>query len=407
MMARPKRLTAWMYGSQVADIERRGNYDIRWRYTREAFERWDPGTPLVSCSLPVSSDWQPASRYLRGLLPEGSHLLAAAARAGVTTADTFGLLARFGRDVAGALVVTADDADPAASRDDAHSFEAIDDERWKQIVEAMEANDDIIEDDSELSLPGLQNKVLLVREEGRWARPTKGRPSTHILKLDEPRGRGVITGEYHASILAAAVGVGNAAVDHTIVGGRGCMIVERFDRYLDENSSLARLHQEDACQALGVDHEAQRGRGKYESAGGPTLRAIAGLFRPPVAHLTRELVALTKLVTFTVMIGNADAHGKNIGILHHADGTISLAPAYDVVPTALWPELRSAAAMSIGAAINMAQIGRRDIVNEARAWGLDAALADRAIDDVVERVVVADIAHDELRSLVKMNLDKL
>lgn len=224
----------------------------------------------------------------------------------------------------------------------------IDDERWKQIVEAMEANDDIIEDDSELSLAGLQNKVLLVREEGRWARPTNGRPSTHILKLDEPRRRGVITGEYHASI-----------------------------------------------------------RGKYESAGGPTLRAIAGLFRPPVAHLTRELVALTKLVTFTVLIGNADAHGKNIGILHHADGTISLAPAYDVVPTALWPELSSAAAMSIGAAISMAQIGRRDIVNEARAWGVDAALADRTIDDVVERVVVADIAHDELRSLVKMNLDKL
>ncbi|MEZ5261137.1 MAG: hypothetical protein R2755_05025 [Acidimicrobiales bacterium] len=33
----------------------------------------------------------------------------------------------------------------------------------------------------------MQNKLLLIRDGGAWFRPTGGRPSTHILKVEDRR----------------------------------------------------------------------------------------------------------------------------------------------------------------------------------------------------------------------------
>lgn len=48
--------------------------------------------------------------------------------------------------------------------------------------------------------------------------------------------------------------------------------------------------------------------------------------------------------TFTVLIGNADAHGKNVALLHPSPDRVALAPLYDMVPTVFWPTLRKRAA---------------------------------------------------------------
>ncbi len=53
------------------------------------------------------------------------------------------------------------------------------------------------------------------------------------------------------------------------------------------------------------------------------------------------------MVAFTVTIGNADAHGKNLGFVHRQPGAVSLAPLYDTVPTVLWPNLRTRRAMTV------------------------------------------------------------
>jgi serine/threonine-protein kinase HipA len=103
----PDRLQVWLHGEHVAGIERRTRNDRRLRlfYTDEARERWPLNSPLVSCSLPLSRRPLEANAYLAGLLPEGEALAAMAARAGTSVIDTFGLLRRYGRDVAGALVI--------------------------------------------------------------------------------------------------------------------------------------------------------------------------------------------------------------------------------------------------------------------------------------------------------------
>jgi serine/threonine-protein kinase HipA len=50
-----------------------------------------------------------AGLFFRGVLPEGDHLRFLAAEANVASYDTFGLLARFGKDIAGAIVVAAEE----------------------------------------------------------------------------------------------------------------------------------------------------------------------------------------------------------------------------------------------------------------------------------------------------------
>jgi serine/threonine-protein kinase HipA len=69
-----------------------------------------------------------------------------------------------------------------------------------------------------------------------------------------------------------------------------------------------------------------------------------------------------------VLIGNADAHGKNLAFLHPTPERIRLAPLYDTVPTALWPRLRREAAMSIGGQVLLSDVTLDDIVREARLW---------------------------------------
>jgi serine/threonine-protein kinase HipA len=73
---------------------------------------------------------------------------------------------------------------------------------------------------------------------------------------------------------------------------------------------------EDACQALGRDWEEHRGRGKYERHGGPSFVEIARLLDEYSSSGIEQLRRLLSVATFTVAIGNADAHGKNLSLVH-------------------------------------------------------------------------------------------
>jgi serine/threonine-protein kinase HipA len=90
-----------------------------------------------------------------------------------------------------------------------------------------------------------------------------------------------------------------------------------------------------------------------------------------------------------VTIGDADAHGKNISLLHPTAEHVSLAPLYDTVPTALWPQRRPTAAMHINGRTLLSDVTREDLIREARHWGLGPLLAARTVTEVTERLRVA------------------
>lgn len=383
-----RQLVVWLGDEPVASIEAKRPWELRSRYSAGVVDRIPTNSPFLSCSLPVSRSKGDALFWGRGILPEGAHLQALATRAKVPTNYTADLLARYGRDIAGAFTITA--GPPPEPRQWAVE-EYTDDELATELRNAATEPGFATRDDSELSLAGLQHKLLVVRTPtGRWARPLHGHPSTHIMKLDDPRRPGLIEAEHSALLLAAAVGLTTITPEFIYVDGLPILVVDRFDRARSDDGTISRIHQEDACQALGVNLDAGGGRGKYQDAGGPTYAAIAALLRAHSGQpLTQELGQLLRLAAFTSIIGNADGHGKNISfIIDTDDGTISLAPAYDTVPTALWPELRRTQAMTIAGTYSVAATFD-DLVVEGASWGLSRARAADIVATFAEEVVAA------------------
>lgn len=389
MAARREQLQVRYAGVHVADLRARRPWQLELRYTDEALERWPRNTPLVSCSLPLGRQRLDASVFCRGLLPEGDHLRALAERIGRPSNDAHALLAAFGRDVAGALTITEGEPGPRLAEVVAYTDDDLEEE-----VAGLPDRPLAIHDDSELSLAGLQDKMTLVAlPDGRWGRPVRGAPSTHVLKLEDGRHPGLVDAE--AACLRLAQALDLTAVDAQVrsIAGRRCLIVERFDRRRGPDGDVVRLHQEDACQALARDPAARMGRGKYEDAGGPSLAEVARLLDVHAADAPTELDALVAATTFTVLTGNADAHGKNVALLHPEPGRVELAPLYDTVPTALWSTLRTIGAMRIGGVRELGRVRLEDIVAEAARWphepararAVALATAGRALDalDVV------------------------
>jgi serine/threonine-protein kinase HipA len=383
-MSGPEALDVWLDDVRVARLVRGRNGEISCRYSEQALERWPANSPVISCSLPLGSRPRSALAFCKGLLPEGEALRAMAEQAGLATHQTFELLARFGRDVAGALVIAQEE--PEEQR---FGVEPLDRAGLERAVEELDDYPLGAHDDSELSLAGLQDKLLLVKlADGSWGRPLRGRPSTHILKADDPYRPGLVEAEAHCLALARAAGLTTIDTELERVGERTCLIVSRFDRS-GGPGEVRRIHQEDLCQALAIDPDANRRRAKYERAGGPSFKQAAQLLdsysRDPLGQLDR----LVAIVTFTALIGNADAHGKNLALLHPDPGQIELAPLYDTVPTALWPKLRSEAAMSIGAQVSLPDVSLADIIREARLWRHRPERAEATARATIDAVVAA------------------
>lgn len=108
------------------------------------------------------------------------------------------------------------------------------------------------------------------------------------------------------------------------------------------------------------------------------------------------LHGLLVAVTFTVLIGNADAHGKNIAFLHPTPESIELAPLYDTVPTVLWPKLRTRGAMSVGGVWELSAVTFDDLLAEAASWRHDRDRARTVVADTAQRLLAAagDLAED-------------
>ncbi|MGH3008971.1 MAG: HipA domain-containing protein [Gaiellaceae bacterium] len=403
----PDRLQVWLEGAHVADVERprRSDARLRLRHTDEALERWPLNTPLVSCSLPVSNRPAAANAFLRGLLPEGDALAVMAARAGISVADTFGLLERYGRDVAGALVIGAEA--PDASRFD---LEPYSDESLGEEVGALDQNPLGVHDDSELSLAGLQNKLLLVKTDRGWARPRNGYPSTHILKAEDRRFPGIVEAEYRCLSLARRLGLTPVETEFLVAGGIPCLITERYDRIVTERG-VRRVHQEDLCQAVGIDGAGNRGRAKYQrrGGGGPGFRQAAQLLEAHAQDAGEELGRLVAALSFTIAVGNADAHAKNISLLHDTEATIRLAPVYDVTSTLLWANLTAESALSVNGHFSLQRLTIADIAAEAASWPYERAAAERIASETVEqlRAVLTTLDSDAQRRLVEARCEAL
>lgn len=229
--------------------------------------------------------------------------------------------------------------------------------------------------------------TLVSLPDGGWGRPVGGRVSTHILKAEDRRDPGLVTLERACLQLARHLDLTSVDAKVVTLGSIDCLLVDRFDREVVEDDSVRRVHQEDLCQALGYDPSGHR-KGKYERFGAPGFLHAAELLRSWAAPAERE--RLLAAMVFTVVIGNADAHAKNLALLHVAPGQIQLAPLYDTVPTVLFPQLPRSLAMTVNARFeDIDEPTVHDLVTEAagrRRWRLGEARARSLVIDTLERL---------------------
>jgi serine/threonine-protein kinase HipA len=381
-MAKPEPLGVWMEGLLVAELTPRRPWELHCQYTDEALARWPHSAPVLSCSLPLEDRRMNASVFADGLLPEGQHRQALSSELKVPSNDIYSLLRRFGRDVAGALVIATEEPSERTPEAIPYTHDLL-----EQEVIDLPDRPLAIHDDSELSIAGLQDKLLLVRmPDGGWGRPAYGYPSSHILKVDDPLRPGLVAAEAECLKLAARAGLTNVEVELDTIAERPCLVVSRFDRRIDADETVRRIHQEDLCQALARSPNAARGRGKYQDAGGPSLREAADLLDRYAAKPQDQLDRLLAATTFTVLIGNADAHGKNLALLHSTPETVELAPLYDTVPTVLWPKLRKRGAMSIAGRWDLGSITVESLLDEAGAWRHPRERARTVVIETAERL---------------------
>ncbi|HSX64690.1 MAG TPA: type II toxin-antitoxin system HipA family toxin [Pseudoxanthomonas sp.] len=330
----------------------------------------------LSVALPLQADsYQGAAvrNWFCNLLPEGGVREAITARLRIAPSDDFALLAAIGGECAGAVSIQSPGPRAELSQEEEGDLETL---LYLQGEDAGEGAWALLGTPLRLSLAGAQDKIAVIAgPDGRLRLPGRDELSTHILKPDSRRFRGLRDLEALGLALARTIGLPVAPSRPVEVMGRQALLIERYDRATDGNR-IQRLHQEDFCQALGYPGEM-----KYESQGGPGLARCSALIRQ-LGLGPAAVQGLLDWAVFNALIGNADAHAKNLALLCDRQGYRRLAPFYDLVPTVVLPEslIERAPALRIGAAARIEAITAAD-------WRAFAAQSQYAPRFVLNRVV--------------------
>lgn len=369
-----RTLFVWWDSRLVGQLTQDQHGELGFSYATEWLAGKD--TQALSASLPKRAE--PFSRrecrpFFGGLLPEEGQRDAAAQALGVSRANDFALLDRLGGDVAGALQLLPP-SDAPAKQGYHHQPTPLDDDGLIRVLDTLPLRPLLAgEGGLRLSLAGAQAKVPVVLISGAVGLPAPGQPTTHILKPPIVRFAATTENEAFVMRLAAAVGLDVAEVEPRIVRDRKFLLVKRYDRMIGKDGSIHRIHQEDFCQALAVPPET-----KYASEGGPTFKDCFALLRHISSRPALDVLKLLDAAIFNLIVGNADAHGKNFSILYDESGP-RLAQLYDLLATAAYPELPSKLAMRLG---KSAMLDNMDI----KAWSAFAVEAGLGVPLVKRRI---------------------
>ncbi len=298
---------------------------------------------LLSLSLPLRIEifeGDIVRAFFSGLLPDDIVRHRLARYLGVSEKNPFSLLEAIGGECAGALsLYPQGQTPPETSQNDA---EILDDKKLQEILDLLKRRPLLAGDDGlRLSLAGAQDKIAVGLHDDQIALIRGTSPTTHILKPVISDIKDSVHNELFCMRLAKLVGIDVPDAQIRTVNDMPYFLVERYDRVHDDGA-IKRLHQEDFCQALSIMPDV-----KYEREGGPSFARCQDVLREASAKPAADQIALLERLIFNYLIGNADAHGKNFSLLYKGNKP-ELAPAYDLLSTAVYPDLSAKMAMKIG-----------------------------------------------------------
>lgn len=319
-------------------------------------------TVPISFSMPLGEKIgsKKPYRFLENLLPEdAARRRRMATVAGVDADDVFDLLSSV--DTVGGLVFTktANPKELMASEPVIMSREDFESQVTRLHTTTFPIDE--VDGRERFSIAGQQGKFTAARHGKRWYWPSTSLPSTHIFKPDEASLPDVSHIEHACMVLARKMGCTTPNNEVVKIAGVNTYYIGRFDRGVDSDGIVRRLHVEDLCQALGLYPS-----DKYSIV----PKRVAALFRENGMSEQDIRLWFDQLIC-NVMLGNCDAHGKNYSIFL-TEGEPSPCPLYDCVSTMVWPRFNKTLAMAVNGKTLACEVGLGDWRQEAACCDLDA-----------------------------------
>ncbi|MCD9006336.1 HipA domain-containing protein [Luteimonas sp. XNQY3] len=372
-----RRLNVLLDDRRVGELREHGNvwalaYDPQWQAT--GFDL-APGLPRAEGELVDGASLRPVQWFFDNLLPEEGARILLARDAGLDAADAFGLLVRFGPESAGALTLLSAGQTLAEGR-----LVPLTDAALSSRIRNLPQLPLDHAAPKRMSLAGAQHKLPVVELDGRLWEPVGRAASSHLLKPDHERRDDYphsAANEWFCMRLADACGLPVPRVSLRRVP-EPVYLVRRFDR-IGEGLDARRRHALDACQLLSLDRIY-----KYSQARVERLVELVDRCRRPAA--TR--LALLRWHCFNLLIGNGDAHLKNLSVLVGPDG-IELAPHYDLLSTAVYAPAGWGSAEIViptGGEQLLARIGRAQVLAFAAALGVPERVANRHVQALIDAI---------------------
>ncbi|HYR08319.1 MAG TPA: HipA domain-containing protein [Longimicrobium sp.] len=237
------------------------------------------------------------------------------------------------------------------------------------------------------SLPGVQMKFSVLREQEKITLPVHGQLGDWIVKLDSRRFPGLVENEFATMEWARAAGLQvpecqiasleilPPALRSYAPDGTNVFLIRRYDR-----DGKRRIHQEDFAQLVNLPPALKYEQVTYEGCA-KLVQQIVG----PAGY--RELV---RRLAFMVASGNMDAHLKNWSLLYPDDISAVLSPLYDQVATIAWPdETTRELALKFAGTKDPFRVDIAAFARLAEKSGGDVKETIRIVQETIERTAAA------------------
>lgn len=414
-------LSAWIGEQRIGTLS---YHDDTGRFSFTYDQAWITQTTAypISPALPFHRPEQQTDelhsvnvrRFFENLLPEGKALEDAAAAHAVAKSNLFGLLRWLGQESTGALALLPEDSTPAQVNPVMREVTYA--ELSERIQDRANRPFNVWDGRVRMSIAGYQDKLsVYVDQAGKLFLVEGALASTHILKPEpmNPKLSRLVVNEHFCLKLATTLGIPTAEVEILRIP-EPVLMIKRFDRIVHD-AHVERLHVVDSCQALNlsVNHKYERnfgsGRDVANIRDGVSLEKLFS-----IASLTHsEAATRMTLIRWTILqylIGNSDAHGKNISFFVEPGG-LHLAPVYDLISVCVYSNIEHGLAMAIGDEFDITKIRAYDWADMAERCGIERRLLVREMNRMIKALrtqlpkllVLPDYTIDEQATLQEIS----
>lgn len=348
-------------------------------------DSWRKHGFALSPYLPLNAEIkrEAIDNFLRNLLPEGENLDAISLYKQISKYNTFALIKEIGSDISGAVSFVPKGIETGSGTE----FIKIDeDELYRKVKQLNFENLYVWNKKIRLSIAGVGKKLPVLIINGEIGFGEGDLASTHILKFDKDSLH-LVENEYLSLFLAKKAGLDVNEASIKQIKDIKILLVERFDREL-KNSKVERKHIIDGVQMMNMppDFKYQRVYGKDSAVTGATVRKLSKIIEKFSTNLIADKNKLIQWILFNTVIGNSDAHVKNISFFVDKR-KLEIAPFYDILNIGLYKEFYdSSFALAIGDKFDFEKLEYSDFIDLAADLNIKSNFLLSSLEKMVQKV---------------------